>query len=184
MEPIEFINRENPDYENQLTYLIKREFFVTYHKLRKFTYYLIGATLIAFGIILFTPSNSLITIKALSILLLSLIWLITILFAIPILLKWYKRYKWKMNSIAFAKNDDHSYKLYFNEEKISFETTKYKTELSWDYYTYWIEHKNSIFIFPKSNIYEAVYYSASDLGAENYLYLKNIASTKLIRLDE
>ena len=183
MEPIEFSNQENPDYEAQLNYLIRREFYVTYHKIRKFPYYLIGITLFFFGIIIFTPSNSLITLKVISISMLSLAWVFTILFVIPILFKWYKRYKWKKDSLAFAKRGGVSYKLSFDKEKISFETQTYKTEFSWDYYTYWTENKNSIYIFSKSNLYEALYYSELDLGAENYLELKKIASDKLTRLD-
>lgn len=115
---------------------------------------------------------------------LALTWIIAILFTFPIFLKLLNRYKWKKKSIALAKNETIGYKLYFDQEIISFETPTYKTELSWDYYTYWIENKNSIYIFPKSNLYEALYYSESDLGIEIYLEFKSFAATKLIKLDD
>jgi hypothetical protein len=182
MEQIDFRNRDNPDYEAQLNYLIQREFFVEYYGYRKFLYYLIGITLIIIGIFQFTSPDIFLTIKAIFFVMISLSWLITILFALSILFKWLKRRKWKLSSIEFSKNNDLNYKLSFDQEKILIEAPTYKMEFSWEYYSYWAENKNSIFIFPCSNLYDALYYSKSDLGEENYLEFKNIATTKLIRL--
>ena len=184
MEPIEFKNRENPDYEAQLTYLIKREFLITYNRYRKLPFYLIGASIFVLGIFLLTPSNNLITLKVMLFVFLPLTWIVAILFTFPIFLKLLNRYKWKKKLIALPKNETIGYKLYFDHEIISFKTPTYKTEFSWDYYTYWIENKNSIYIFPQSNLYEALYYSESDLGIEIYLEFKSIAATKLIKLDD
>ena len=183
METLEIKIRESIDYEAQLTFLIKRDFFVTFYKFKYISYYLNGVTLILLGIILFTPHDSLLSLKAVSILMLSFFWICYLVYSITIIYKWYNRNKWKRESITLAKKDESSYKFYFDNEKLSFETSTYKTELTWDYYTYWIENKNSIFLFTKSNIYEALYYSESDLGKTNYLELKNIASEKLEKLD-
>ena len=184
MEPIEFNNRNNPDLKKQLTFLIKREFYVTYYRGIKFSYYLIGATLILLGVLQFTPSDDLIVLKSMSIISLTLTWACTLIYLLIILIKWFKRYLWRNKSIVAANKQDVVYKLYFNEEKIFFEGPTYKTEMSWDHYTYWTENNNSIFIFPANNLYDCVYYSVSDLGVNNYILFKNIAALKLKRLSE
>ncbi len=183
MEPIDFSNKENPDFEDQLAYLIKREFYVSYHKYRKLPYYLIGATLVSLGIIL-EPSNNLLTLKAMLTIFLALVWMCAILFAIPVIIKWVNRYTWKRDAVLESKNSFADYRFSFDQEKIYFDSPTFKSETSWDHYCYWIENKNSIFIIPKSSLYDALYYSVSDLGVENYSAFKSIASAKLIKLDK
>ena len=184
MEPIEFSNSNNPDHEAQLTYLIKREFYVTYYRLRKYPYYLIAITIIILALLQFTPSDNLIILKSVSIVMLILVWFFTLIFLTTVLIKWYRRNQWKKECLKLTTQKDAIYSFYFDEEKLQFHHATYKTELNWDYYKYWSENKESIFIFPATNIYEAIYYSVSDLGIENYSLLKGIVSSKLTKLSE
>lgn len=155
---------------------------MTYQGVKKLPIYLIAITIVILGLFIFTPPDSLITFKAVSSIMLALAWACALLFAALILYKWYKRYKWKKKSVELANNADECYKFYFTEERIFFEGPKYKTEFTWDHYTYWIENNNTIFIFPGSNLYEALYFSVRDLGLENYCKFKSIASSKLEQL--
>jgi len=70
----------------------------------------------------------------------------------------------------------------FDNEKISFETNSYKTELKWDYYDNYALDKNSIFIFTHRNIYEALYYSQNEIGIDNFLMLKTVVTEKLKKM--
>ena len=182
MIQIEFTNRSNPDYKTQLSFLIKKEFYVTYYKFRKYPYFLIGATIILLGLLQFTGVNNFITLKSVSIFVLIISWIFAIIYITTILIKWFKRQLWKQKSIAFSLKPNLGYIFYFDEEKIAFTTPTYKTEFVWEYYKYWVENNNSIFIFPPNSIYDAVYFSTADLGNENYKQLKEIASSKLINL--
>ena len=184
MNPIEFKNKNNPDYEAQLSYLIKREFHVTYYRIRRYPYFLLGATVILLGLLQFTEPDNFIVLKSVSIALLTIVWLCSLIYLTAILIKWVKRNLWKKKSIAFAQKNESTYTLYFDEEKISFSGPNYKTELAWEYYQYWTEKNNSIFIFPPGSLYNAIYYSIVDLGVDNYKLLKDIASSKLTELSK
>ena len=184
MITINFKNKDNPDYESQLTYLIRREFYVRYYKFLRPTLYLIASTLILFGLIAFTPSQSAIILKVIFIALISLIWFVALLFGTLIVFKWLNRYKWKRDSMEASKKNDSNFTLSFDTEKIYFEAETYKIETSWDYYAYWTENKKSIFLFPRDNLYGALFYSEKDLGRTNYAELKSIAAAKLERLED
>lgn len=86
--------------------------------------------------------------------------------------------------LDYGKRDPRGYKIWFDSEKIVFESNTYRSELAWDHYKFWMENRNSIFIFPKDSIFEAIYYSKADLGEENYQTLKAIVTEKLTKLDE
>ncbi len=182
VEPIQFTNRENPDLKDQLTFLIKREFYVRYAKLRKVPLYLAGITLAVIAIYVFTPTNSLITLKAITLVLLGLAWGISVLVSVFILIKWIKRNRWKNKMLEWASQNSNNYTFYFDQDVLKFEMETFKSEISWAHYIYWAENKNSIFIFPESNLYDSIYYSESELGTENYQELKRLASSKLINL--
>ena len=71
----------------------------------------------------------------------------------------------------------------FDKEKLSFVTDSYKTEIKWDYYKFYSEHKKSIFFIPEDNLYEALYFSPADIGQDNFDQLRNIAKSRLRLLD-
>jgi hypothetical protein len=183
MITINFKSRENPDYEAQLSYLIRREFYVSYNRFARPTFYLIGITVILFSLIQFA-SGTLGSVIVVFIALISLVWIIAIWFGFTVLFKWIKRYKWKKDCIKAAENANTNFTFSFDKEKICFESSIYKTEISWDYYSYWTEHKKSIFLFEESNIYDALYYSERDLGYSNYAELKLIVAEKLQKLED
>ena len=175
------LNRVTPDLNAQLAFLIKREFYVTYYKYRKLPYLLIGLVII-FIIALFLPDNDYtVGLKTVTITILLILVLFSILLGLNFLIKKQKRDRWKQSVIQkFLQDDkDKPFKFGFNDDNLFFETETYKSEIKWDYYKYWTESDNSIFIFPSNNIYEAIYYSNSEIGQDNYDKLKQLASIKL-----
>ena len=179
MEPIE-INKATPELADQLTFLISQEFYITYNRYQYFPFYLFGFTIIVIALSIFTDSESLIALKGVSIMLTLLVWLITIIWLFTILIKRYNREVWKRKSIKHLYLKHVKYQLSFDSEKIYFTTDDFTSEIKWSYYKYYAIHKNSIFIFRESNVYEAIYYSQNELGTENYERLKTIVSKSLI----
>lgn len=184
MQKIECNAKNNPDHKAQLSFLIRREFYLKYYIYRKIPLYLLAITLAAFAFLSFTNSNSFIALKAIVITLISLMWVIAVLLVIPIVYKWINRQAWKQNVLKNGKNNPGVYKISFDYEKIVFESETSRTELNWEYYKYWLENGNSLFIFPKDSLYDAICYSKSDLGEENYNSLKAIVTEKLTKLDK
>jgi len=182
MEPIELNNRSNPEHEAQISFLIKREFYVSYYKLRKLPYYLIGSTIAVFVLLLSTSPDRFIVLKSMSIVSIFAGWAGALGLLVILMIKWWKKYLWKKKIVALARGTDKSSKFYFDEEKIVFEGATFKTEVAWNHYMYWTENRNSLFIFPPNNIYDALAFSISELGTVNFLKLKNYASSKLEEL--
>ena len=75
-----------------------------------------------------------------------------------------------------------SYWLSFDESKITFITDNYSSDIKWEYYKYYKENRNSIFLFTES-IYDAVACARSEIGDENYESLKAIVTKKITELD-
>jgi hypothetical protein len=96
-----------------------------------------------------------------------------------VLFKRLKRSDWKNKTIQAYSVNDVPYQFSFDTNQLYFSTETYKTELNWDYYKYYSFYKNSIFLFPENNIYEAIYYSKRELGDTEFDRLVSIASAKL-----
>lgn len=183
MQPIQ-LTKANSDLNNQLEFLIRREFYVTYFKYRKFPMYLLTSTLLIIALSILTPADHLIALKAVTITLIAIAWLSALLFLAIIVIKRYKRNIWKEKTIKETFSNATNFQFSFDNEKLYFVTDNYNTDIKWDFYKYYAIDKGSIFIFPPNNIYEALYYSKNELGDANFESLKQIASTKLILLDD
>ncbi len=178
MQPIR-INKNRPELKEQLDFLIKQEFRLVYRNYRNFPYYLIGWTFLTILLTLLPDTKFLITLKAVMIFLTGLLWICSLLFLLTIIFRKYKRIAWRDTMIQYCSQNDTEAFMSFDNEKISFVTNTYKTELNWDYYANYAFDKDSIFIIPSRNIYEALYYSQTEIGVDNFEALKTLATEKL-----
>ena len=173
------LNKSVPELNEQLGFLIKCEFYISYFKYRKRIIYLIGITLLIACFVKLTEDDSFVALKAVSFAIAAIMWLITFIIFCLILIKLYRRSSWKKKVIQYMHKSNPAFQFAFDENNLYFVTDTYKTELSWNYYRYYSIHKNSIFIFPENNIYDALYYSKTELGDTEFSHLETIVSSKL-----
>ncbi len=183
MEPI-LINRTATDLKKQIDFLIKREFLGTYYGYKRDLIYFICWTLSVFALSTLTDNNNLVTLKVVLICLTAIAWLVGLVILIVIVIKRQKRITWRNSSIKSFLSKAVACHMTFDEEKLSFVTDSYKTEIKWDYYKFYSEHKKSIFFIPEDSLYEALYFSPADIGQDNFDQLRNIAKSRLRLLDE
>jgi hypothetical protein len=126
-----------------------------------------------------TEDDSFVALKAVSFAIAAIMWLITFIIFCLILIKLYRRSSWKKKVIQYMHKSNPAFQFAFDENNLYFVTDTYKTELSWNYYRYYSIYKNSIFIFPENNIYDALYYSKTELGDAEFSHLETIVSSKL-----
>lgn len=176
MQPIK-IEHNSADLERQLDFLIKREFITSYGKFRKPVYYFLG-WIILLTLFSFLTGDNFVVLKGILLIVTGLAILAALIFLVSILIKFLNRKAWKRTALEDAAKSNKHYFLSFDEEGIGFSTDTYTSTMKWDYYKYYIEHRDSLFIFPDS-IYHAMTCSISDLGTEEYQRLKVIISTKL-----
>jgi hypothetical protein len=161
MQPIQ-ISRNKADLKQQFNFIIRQEFIITYGRYKRLTIYLIGATLVILVVALFTSTESFIVFKGVSLVLIAVDWLIAVVFSMALLIKWIKRINWRDKSInSFLLADTKAY-MSFDNDKLTFITDTYKSDINWAFYQYYGEYKTSIYIFPERNLYEALYFSPSD----------------------
>jgi hypothetical protein len=110
---------------------------------------------------------------------LSMLFLFLALMFFSFLVTKQKRKHWKLRTIRKLSQVNNAIKFYFDDKRLLFKTESHTSEIKWEYYKYWVENKDSLFIFPEKNLYEAIYYSKSELGIDNYDNLKRIAGNKL-----
>jgi amino acid transporter len=181
---MEFIQltQTTSELNNQLTFLIRREFYVKYNKYRKRFFIMAGLILLVLALLTFTEADSFITAKAVSSVIAAVMLLILLFFSVIVLVKWHKKNRWKRRYVKEAFVKTTIFQFAFDEEKLYFVSENYSMNFKWDYYKYYAINKNSIFIFTEKNIYEAVCFSQNEIGIDNYDRLNKIASEKLIPL--
>jgi hypothetical protein len=178
MKPLE-LPRSTPDLNDQLSFLIKREMYVKYYRYRRLIY-MIAALLLLFTELLFlTETKTVVNARVVTIVILSMLLLFLVVMFLSFLVNRRKRIHWKIRAIRKLSQVNSAIKFYFDDKRLLFKTESHTSEIEWAYYKYWTENKESIFIFPEKNIYEAIYYSKSELGLDNYDDLKRIAGSKL-----
>lgn len=177
MEPIQLIKHEN-DLSAQLDFLISLEFRNVFRRCLTYGIYLIGITLLIVLLLVISDNSNYIAIKGVSLVMLPLIWIFTLGYLVVLLIRYQNRKKWKQGQIQ-AYLVHATTELYFDDELISYKSDKYSTSLKWDLFTYFKEHRNSIFIFNNQNTYQGIYFSDRELGVENFQALKIIVSQKL-----
>lgn len=182
MEPI-LINRTSTELKQQLDFLIKREFFVTYYGYKKVLIYFLGWTLAVFGLSTLTDTNILITLKVVLITLTAITWFAAFAVIIAIIIKRQKRIHWRDKTIKSVLLTEEKIHMTFDNEKLTFITDTYKTEIKWDYYKFYTEHKDFMFFIPKDNLYNTTSFSPSEIGQNNFNDLRDIAKSKLKPLD-
>ena len=183
MNPIP-INRTATDLKQQIDFLIKREFFVTYYGYKWVVLYFIGWTLAVLALLTLTDSNNFVTIKMVFIYLTAIAWFIGIVILVTIIIKRHQRIRWRDTTIKSFLAKEIKVHMTFDEEKLAFITDTYKTEIKWDYYKFYSEHGRSIFFIPEESLYESLYFSPTDIGQDNFEQLKGIAKTRLKFVDE
>jgi hypothetical protein len=183
MEPI-LINRNKADLKQQFNYLIRQEFIITYGSHKRLPLCLIGATLAILAVAVFTNNDSLIVFKGVSLLLIAIAWVIAAIFFVTLLIKWIKRTNWRDQSINFFLLAASKAYIVFDNDKLTFITDTYKSEINWEFYKYFGEDDSSVYLFPERNLYEALYFSANDIGEENLEKLKAIAKSKLMPVEK
>jgi len=147
-------------------------------------YYILGWTVFIALLWLLADSNDFLSIKAVLTVLTAIIWSAVVFFVITLLVRYYKRISWRNNAVKEAVNKRIIFTFSFDAERIYYSAGEQRWDLSWSYYKYWCEDKDSIYIFKESNIYEALYYSKNELGLDIYNHLKEIANDRLIKLDK
>ena len=178
------ITTGSPDLEGQLHFLVKQEFHVTYYQYRAVPYFLIGWTALVVALWTLTNTDSFITLKAIFFVLTLLLWVAALIFYGTVFIKWLKRKAWIKSTLKERNEKTIEFTFAFDEKSLHFTTNTYKTELHWEHYKYWCENNSSVFLFPENSLYDAIYYSRSELGEENYDRLKQIAKEKLIDLKQ
>ena len=179
MQPV-LINPDLTLLNRQYQVLIRREFYVRFNWVIKATYLFLGwtAALTCFAVF---AGQGFLTLKIVLFFLTALFAIVAIIFYFSILVIWVKRLNWKKSAIKKVAESKSNYWLKFDDSQISFEADTFSSNIKWEYYKYYQEYKDSIFIFPDS-IYDAVFWSRSEIGQENYCRLKEIAEAKLTML--
>jgi hypothetical protein len=179
MQPIK-MSHNSPDLESQLSFLIKREFFVRYNRYKRPAYYLLGWIIF---LILFSylTGENLIVLKGVLLTVTAIALIPAAGFAAIIFFRLLKRNTWKRTTVLTALKSDKITWITFDDDQISFSSETYTTHVKWDHYKYYREYNNSLFIFSNS-LYETLACSRSEFGEQEYESLKIIVSKKLAPL--
>jgi len=124
------------------------------------------------------------TLKVVLIYLTAIAWLVALAVIVAIIIKRQKRIRWRDTTIKSVLGKDEKIHMTFDNEKLTFITDTYKTEIKWDYYKFYTEYKDSIFFIPKDNLYQSISFSFSEIGQNYFNDLIDIAKSKLKPLDD
>jgi hypothetical protein len=178
MEPIA-LQRTQEDLDRQLSFIIRLSDKNSWAYHRKGVFFLLGITAVFLCIFNFTPPNSLIVFKGVFSILMTLVWLVALLYAIWLFTKRYLVNR-KIRAIYRASLEEEKQQyLTFDEEKITTTTVDYQSSLNWSYYDAYLEKDTCIFLFHQGATYQVTSYSATEVGAENLERLKQIVRSKL-----
>ncbi len=173
------INRTKSDLKRQFKFLKQLENSFELDQRRLYISVLIGLTLAIFLLLTFTDINSLITFKAISFVLICLLWILAIVYSISFYIKRWRRNKWISNAIEETLKKNQKDYITFDEEFFSYGSEDFKTELNWTYFKAYLEDKDSIYLFPLGTIYQCHSFSSYEIGEDNLVQLKNIAKSKI-----
>ncbi len=95
------LNKEIPELSDQLDFLIKYEFYISYFKYRRSLKYLFWISLLIAGLYICSDTQSLISLKVMSLAIITLSWFITGIIFSVYLFKRYKRALWKKETINY-----------------------------------------------------------------------------------
>ncbi|MDH7460741.1 hypothetical protein QEG73_05605 [Chitinophagaceae bacterium 26-R-25] len=178
MKPLE-LPRATPDLNDQLSFLIDREMYVRYSRYRRLIYMVAAFLFLFIESQFLTDTQTVVQAKVATTAILSMLVVFLVLMFFSFLVTKQKRKLWKIRTIRKLSQVNNAIKFYFDDKRLLFKTESHTSEIKWEYYKYWVENKDSLFIFPEKNLYEAIYYSKAELGMDNYDNLKRIAGSKL-----
>jgi hypothetical protein len=178
MEPI-LIKPDSSLLNEQYRFLIHREFYIRYNWYKKAVFYLLAWIVLLIGFSFLTDPETLVTFKVVLLFTTALAFVIAVIFALTIIAKWLKRQSLNKARIKDIVENKLNYWLAFDETQISFSTETYGSNIKWEYYKYYKENKDSLYIFPASS-YDAIACSKTEIGERNYDLLKDIVIRKLI----
>jgi hypothetical protein len=181
MEPI-LIKPDSSLLNEQYGFLIRREFFVRYNWFKKAGYYFLAWIILLIMFSFLTNSEALVVLKGVLLFTSALAVLASFIFSATILTRWIKRQNWKKARVKHIVESKLTYWLMFDENQISFSTEIHNSNIKWEYYKYYLVHKDSIYIFPES-IYEAIVCSKIEIGEISFNRLKEIVAQKLKALN-
>lgn len=162
--------------------MIQTEFYTRFKWVIKATYIFLGWVVLLTCFAIFTSLETFFTLKVILFVLTALFAAIAIIFFLFLVGIWLRRLSWKRAAVKDMAENQLNYWLTFDDTHISFGADTYNSNVKWEYYKYYKEHGDSIYIFPDS-IYHAIFWSKSEIGQENYDRLKQIAEIKLTALN-
>lgn len=165
----------------QYQFIIRREFYTRYSWIIRIGYYFLVWIIFLMSFTLFTNPDTFIALKILLLVLSVLAVVIIAIFSLIMLIRWIKRQYWKKKKIKYIVDNNLNYWLTFDDAQISFSTDIHSSNIKWEYYKYYKEYKDSIYISPH-NIYETVAFCRSEIGQTHYDLLKKIVMKRLTAL--
>lgn len=183
MQPIP-INRTKEDLARQAAFLIRLSNHAQWHEHKRALLYLLGFTMLLVFCFVFTGSNQLIALKGVASVLMTIFWIIAIVYALFFFSKRYRAHQ-AMRSV-FENSLQQPIKEYlsFNEDNITISSSEFSSELKWSYYTNYLEDDSTLYLFKAGTPYTVVCFSVVEIGEEPLLVLKQIARNKLEKLTE
>ncbi len=181
MEPI-LINKDISSVKTEIDYLITRELKSSSKGLRKWMLYLSICSIIIVGLLLIINSEKIAVPIAISMYIVGFFWIITLPFGIKYLLLKSKRKRWRNRIIKHSQDNQSNHYLKFDEEQISVSNELSESIVKWDYFKYYSEYNQVLFILKEKSLYDTLSFSPLNIGTENLEKLKLIVHTKLIPL--
>jgi hypothetical protein len=132
---------------------------------------------------LVTGSNAFITLKAVSSVLIAIIWIVSFTYFIWIGYRFVKRNSSIEQLIQTKLNEDRDYVMSFDEEHFRIRSKDFKLELDWSYFKAYLESERAVFLFPEGSLYNAYSFTGNEIGEENLENLRRIVKRKLTLLE-
>src|SRR5688572_25732502 len=98
------VHVHDQDFDLQLSHLIRLEFRRFYKSIKSYLLFILSATLLT-ALIWIIPSDYLVTPKAVSLMMLGIIWGAAILFGLILLCRYLLRLRWKAKTLKSVRND-------------------------------------------------------------------------------
>jgi hypothetical protein len=185
-ETVETIKIQNTreDLYRQYKFIKKLDYKIHYQKLhRTILQSLLISTAVVVGLIFLTDTSSLITIKAITFIIILLAWALRGVYIAWFFIKMKKVDNWIHSAIANALESDIKHSFWYDDQKIVFITEKIKSEIAWSYYKYYAEDTSSVYFFPENtSLYSGTSFSESEIGNKAIEDLKKMARMHLVEL--
>lgn len=183
MEPIQY-KKVNEEIIKQYNYLksLDLSFGWRIHKFWIWFYSIVIAAIIILYVA--TDSNTLITLKVMSLVTLTIMFLIALIVLTRDFIRKSRHAKKVQELVNNALGNENEYSIQFNDQTITFITEKVKTELLWNYWEGYREVNGALFLFIKDHLYHSTSFSSAEIGEENFESLKTIIKKELPELEE